>query len=87
MFHVAPLLPYSDTDRQQLQRKRHIGNDIVALVFQEGDTPFSPDIITSHFLHAYIVVRPEPKQPGISRCSLQPLNSSLCLLQTGTGWR
>lgn len=34
MFHVSTLLPYSESDRQQLQRKRHIGNDIVAVVFQ-----------------------------------------------------
>ncbi len=58
MFHVSTLLPYSDTDKQQLQRKRHIGNDIVALVFQEANTPFSPEIIASNFLHAYIVVQP-----------------------------
>ena len=58
MFHVATLLPYSETDTQQLQRKRHIGNDIVSLVFQEANTPFSPDMVTSHFLHAYIVVQP-----------------------------
>ena len=64
MFHVATLLPFSETDSQQLQRKRHIGNDIVAVVFQEGDTPFSPDIVTSHFLHAYILVRPDPADPG-----------------------
>ena len=25
MFHVAPLLPYTENDPQQLQRKRHIG--------------------------------------------------------------
>jgi len=60
MYHVATLLPFSETDTQQLQRKRHIGNDIVSLVFQEGSTPFSPDMVTSHFLHAYIVVQPEP---------------------------
>ena len=58
MFHVATLLPFSETDTQQLQRKRHIGNDIVSLVFQEGSTPFTPDMVTSHFLHAYIVVQP-----------------------------
>ena len=58
MFHVSTLLPYSETDKQQLQRKRHIGNDIVALVFQEANTPFSPEIIASNFLHAYIVVQP-----------------------------
>merc|ERR1719471_2502088 len=60
MFHVATLLPFSETDSQQLQRKRHIGNDIVSIVFQEANTPFSPDMVTSHFLHAYIVVQPEP---------------------------
>ena len=26
MFHVAPLLPFTENDAQQLQRKRHIGN-------------------------------------------------------------
>ena len=43
----------------QLQRKRHIGNDIVALVFQEDATPFVPDMIASNFLHAFILVQPE----------------------------
>ena len=42
----------------QLQRKRHIGNDIVAIVFQEADTPFVANMIASQFLHAFIVVRP-----------------------------
>ena len=64
MFHVSTLLPFSESDKQQLQRKRHIGNDIVALVFQEENTPFSPDIITSHFLHAYIVVQPLSSSSG-----------------------
>uniref|UniRef100_A0A3Q2YU21 RAP1 GTPase activating protein a n=1 Tax=Hippocampus comes TaxID=109280 RepID=A0A3Q2YU21_HIPCM len=41
----------------QLQRKRHIGNDIVAIVFQEENTPFVPDMIASNFLHAYVVVQ------------------------------
>ena len=60
MYHVATLLPFSETDPQQLQRKRHIGNDIVSIVFQEANTPFSPDMVASHFLHAFIVVQPEP---------------------------
>lgn len=34
MFHVSTLLPYTVGDLQQLQRKRHIGNDIVAIIFQ-----------------------------------------------------
>lgn len=43
----------------QLQRKRHIGNDIVAVVFQEEATPFVPDMIASNFLHAFILVQVE----------------------------
>ncbi|CAL1610934.1 unnamed protein product [Knipowitschia caucasica] len=57
MFHVATKLPFTDCDPQQLQRKRHIGNDIVALVYQEGHTPFIPDVIKSHFLHCFVVIR------------------------------
>ena len=57
IFHVSTLLPYVDNDPQQLQRKCHIGNDILAIVFQDTNTPFCPDMIASHFLHAYIVVQ------------------------------
>ncbi|CAH1774914.1 unnamed protein product [Owenia fusiformis] len=58
MFHISTLLPYTEGDSQQLQRKRHIGNDIVAIIFQETNTPFVPDMVASHFLHSYIVVQP-----------------------------
>ena len=57
MFHVSTLLPYNKNDSQQLERKRHIGNDIVAVVFQEDNTPFAPDMIASNFLHAFIIVQ------------------------------
>uniref|UniRef100_A0A8C5SGE8 RAP1 GTPase activating protein n=1 Tax=Laticauda laticaudata TaxID=8630 RepID=A0A8C5SGE8_LATLA len=59
MFHVSTKLPYTEGDAQQLQRKRHIGNDIVAIVFQDENTPFVPDMIASNFLHAYVVVQAE----------------------------
>jgi len=42
VFHVSTLLPYSETDQQQLARKRKIGNDIVVVVFHEGDADFRP---------------------------------------------
>jgi hypothetical protein len=57
MFHVSTLLPFNKNDQQQLERKRHIGNDIVTIVFQEDNTPFAPDMIASNFLHAFIVVQ------------------------------
>uniref|UniRef100_A0A8D1INJ5 RAP1 GTPase activating protein n=1 Tax=Sus scrofa TaxID=9823 RepID=A0A8D1INJ5_PIG len=63
MFHVSTKLPYTEGDAQQLQRKRHIGNDIVAVVFQDENTPFVPDMIASNFLHAYVVVQAEGGAP------------------------
>uniref|UniRef100_A0A3Q2EFH3 RAP1 GTPase activating protein 2b n=1 Tax=Cyprinodon variegatus TaxID=28743 RepID=A0A3Q2EFH3_CYPVA len=59
MFHVSTKLPFTEGDPQQLQRKRHIGNDIVTLVFQEEATPFVPDMIASNFLHAFVLVQVE----------------------------
>ncbi|CAG5866332.1 unnamed protein product [Menidia menidia] len=58
MFHVSTLLPYTPNNKQQLLRKRHIGNDIVTIVFQEpGAHPFTPRAVRSHFQHVFIMVR------------------------------
>lgn len=34
-FHVSTLLPHSGANKQQLERKRHLGNDICNIVYQE----------------------------------------------------
>ncbi|XP_069063346.1 signal-induced proliferation-associated 1-like protein 3 isoform X2 [Pleurodeles waltl] len=58
MFHVSTMLPYTPNNRQQLLRKRHIGNDIVTIIFQEpGAKPFTPKNIRSHFQHVFIIIR------------------------------
>ncbi|XP_045443002.1 signal-induced proliferation-associated 1-like protein 2 isoform X2 [Pipistrellus kuhlii] len=58
MFHVSTMLPHMPKNRQQLLRKRHIGNDIVTIVFQEpGALPFTPKSIRSHFQHVFVIVR------------------------------
>ena len=54
---IQSLLFISKTDKQQLARKRHIGNDIVCIVFQDPGASFSPEMVSSQFLHAYIVVQ------------------------------
>ncbi|KAG0169913.1 hypothetical protein DFQ28_000907 [Apophysomyces sp. BC1034] len=50
-FHVSTLIPSRSGDKQQIQRKRHIGN--------EGKQPFNPTAIKSQFLHVFIVVHEE----------------------------
>ncbi|XP_069702439.1 GTPase-activating Rap/Ran-GAP domain-like protein 3 isoform X2 [Periplaneta americana] len=60
MFHVSTLLPYSKDNRQQVERKRHIGNDIVNIVFLDGGTSqmnhFNPSFIKSQFTHVFALV-------------------------------
>src|SRR3989338_6619300 len=69
IFHVATLMPFVASDSQATDRKRHIGNDIVTLVFQDRDAPpFSPTSIRTHFAHVYIIVRectPESYHVGV----------------------
>lgn len=57
MFHVSTLLPYRSKDKQQVQRKQHIGNDVVVIIFVDGKTPFSPISFTSQFNKVFVVVQ------------------------------
>jgi len=57
MWHVCPLLLYSDNNPQQIQRKRHIGNDVCVVIFDEADTPLDPTLLTSKFNHVQVIVK------------------------------
>lgn len=68
MFHISTYLPHTPSNKQQLLRKRHIGNDIVTIIFQEpGCVPFSPRFVRSHFQHIFIVVRAENANTSFTR--------------------
>jgi RAP1 GTPase activating protein 1 len=60
MFHVATLLPFKASDNQQLEKKRHIGNDLVIIIFHEGKQPFDMASIPSQQNHMAVIVTPEP---------------------------
>jgi len=57
MFHVSTMLPYHPEDPQKLERKRHVGNDICVVIFQEGNVPYLSTTITSHFNHIIAAVQ------------------------------
>jgi len=57
MFHVSTLLPFQVEDFQRVERKRHLGNDIVVIIFKEGDQSFDPLILTTHFNHIFVVIQ------------------------------
>lgn len=58
MFHVSTMLPFSSTNKQQIARKAHIGNDLGIIVFNEGTQPFDTACLVSQFPHVYLVVQP-----------------------------
>ncbi|PRP76791.1 hypothetical protein PROFUN_14841 [Planoprotostelium fungivorum] len=67
MFHVSTLLPYRASDPQQLERKRHIGNDLVVIVFaEEGSHTFDPQWMLSEMNHVFIVVTSQTVSPSLS---------------------
>jgi hypothetical protein len=70
MYHVSTYLPYTPNDTQQVERKRHIGNNVVNIVFIQGDTPISPTFMATQFTHIFVIVQPiTPKVLGIESTS------------------
>ena len=70
MYLMANLLPFSEADLQQLQRKRYIDSAIVFIVFREAYTSFSPHMVASHSLHAFIVIQPESAPANLEAAPL-----------------
>eukprot|EP00736_Rhodelphis_marinus_P000730 Rmarinus@m.7452 len=61
MYHVSTFLPQSTTNKQQIQKKKHIGNDTCCIVFQEPGTAYDPNAITTNVVRCYFVVTPVAK--------------------------
>uniref|UniRef100_A0A6B2L7H9 Rap-GAP domain-containing protein n=1 Tax=Arcella intermedia TaxID=1963864 RepID=A0A6B2L7H9_9EUKA len=57
MFHVSTMLGFVPGEIQQINRKRHIGNDVVVIIYTECSKPFSPIFISSKFNQIFIVVK------------------------------
>lgn len=58
MFHVCSMLPSQEQDVQRVERKRHIGNDVVVFVFlEDGCEPYVATKLTSQFIHIHFLVK------------------------------
>ncbi len=59
MYHVSTLIHYTPGDPQQVERKRHLGNDLVVLVFCDSASamqPFALAKVRSQFNHVFVAV-------------------------------
>ncbi|CDW53210.1 tuberin [Trichuris trichiura] len=58
VFHVATMMPNRVGDPSCAQKKLHIGNNYVCIVFNEGNYDYSIGTISGQFSSVAIVVRP-----------------------------
>eukprot|EP01094_Clydonella_sp_ATCC50884_P028024 TRINITY_DN8292_c0_g1_i2.p1 TRINITY_DN8292_c0_g1~~TRINITY_DN8292_c0_g1_i2.p1 ORF type:complete len:629 (-),score=179.26 TRINITY_DN8292_c0_g1_i2:320-2206(-) len=56
MYHVSTMLPFHEDDKQRVERKRHLGNDVVNIVFiDDFNHTFNPESVKTNFIHVYAV--------------------------------
>eukprot|EP00644_Phytophthora_capsici_P009164 jgi/Phyca11/14250/fgenesh1_pg.PHYCAscaffold_6_\ len=59
MYHVVTMMPTKPSDPQQIDKKRHVGNDYVHIVWSDNAAQvYDPSTITSHFNDVQIVIYP-----------------------------
>merc|ERR1711991_311267 len=78
MFHVSNLIPFTEGDAQQVERKRHLGNDLVLIVFNDSRPIednnsdeiekksfhlFNPGDLKSQFIHIVLFVSVDQRDP------------------------
>lgn len=60
VFHAPALMPTVENDDQQIEKKKHVGNDFVHIVWSEHKRDYRPSTIQSQFNDAHLVVYPLP---------------------------
>ncbi|KAH3767379.1 ral GTPase-activating protein subunit alpha-2 [Pelomyxa schiedti] len=60
IFHEVVQMPTVESDPQQIQKKRHVGNDFVHIIWSDHLRDYNPLTITSQFNDAHIIIYPLP---------------------------
>ena len=68
MYHAAPLMPTNPKDSQQINKKKHVGNDHIQVIFVENNREYEAYTITSQFNFVTIIVY--PLQLGLYRVTV-----------------
>lgn len=58
IFHVVTRMPSNFSDKQQIHKKRQVGNDHVHIVWCEYERDYLPSTIVSHFNDVHIIIYP-----------------------------
>uniref|UniRef100_A0A8C8S9H7 Tuberin n=1 Tax=Pelusios castaneus TaxID=367368 RepID=A0A8C8S9H7_9SAUR len=58
IFHIATLMPTKDLDKYRCDKKRHLGNDFVSIVYNDSGEGFRLGTIKGQFNFVHVVITP-----------------------------
>ncbi|KAM5332106.1 tuberin isoform 8-T9 [Glossophaga mutica] len=58
VFHIATLMPTKDVDKHRCDKKRHLGNDFVSIVYNDSGEDFKLGTIKGQFNFVHVIVTP-----------------------------
>lgn len=68
VFHITTIMPTNDDeDLTYANKKRHIGNDFVNIIFNDSGLPYDFDTFPSAFNYVHIVITPESRASFVQR--------------------
>ncbi|XP_008854469.1 tuberin isoform X1 [Nannospalax galili] len=58
VFHIATLMPTKDVDKHRCDKKRHLGNDFVSIVYNDSGEDFRLGTIKGQFNFVHVIITP-----------------------------
>ncbi|KAF1397764.1 Tuberin, partial [Spheniscus humboldti] len=58
IFHIATLMPTKDSDKNRCDKKRHLGNDFVSIVYNDSGEDFKLGTIKGQFNFVHVIITP-----------------------------
>ncbi|XP_006874018.1 PREDICTED: tuberin [Chrysochloris asiatica] len=58
VFHIATLMPTKDGDRHRCDKKRHLGNDFVSIIYNDSGDDFKLGTIKGQFNFVHVIITP-----------------------------
>lgn len=67
MWHVPTMMPSSEIDPQQVNKKRHVANDYVNVIWTDHHRDYLPMTISTYLTIVHVVVYPMSRMKGVYR--------------------
>ncbi|KAK0152082.1 Tuberin [Merluccius polli] len=58
IFHIATLMPNRESDKGCCNKKRHIGNDFVTVVYNDSEEEYKLGTIKGQFIFVEVIIKP-----------------------------